>query len=348
MQTPYIFLNYQKLIKNIKDMANLAKEVNIDMRPHCKSHKTVEIAKLQIKFGASGITTSTLKEVEMLIEGGIDSITLAYPLIGKAKIDRYLNFKKDLDLRTIVLDYEHAKYLNKYFSKDNPLIAYLKVDCGFKRLGVKPEEVAEVVKAINNLENIVLIGLLTHGGQSYSGKSTLSNIANLEAAAVTSHNLKSLIVSCGSTPTAKELLKIKGVDEIRPGNYVFYDNTMIKLGVCNVDDCALYIKSTIIAIYSDYMVIDAGSKSLSSDKGVHGNSTIEGFGLILEDSNLIIDRLSEEHGIIIGHKHSDFKVGDVLTIIPNHACTAINLFDEINVFNDDNLIDIYKVKGRGH
>ena len=348
MFTPYIYVNYRKMLENIKSMAELASEADIDIRPHCKSHKTVEIAKLQIRFGASGITASTLKEVEMLKKGGIESITLAYPLIGDEKIDYYLKLGKNIDLRSIVLDFDHAKHLNKYFSRSNPLIAYLKVDCGLKRLGIQPEEIEDTIEKITDLENIIIVGLLTHGGQSYSGIIPKEEVAKVEAAAVLSHKLPSLLASVGSTPTAKELLKLPGIDEIRPGNYVFYDNTMINLDVCKEDDCSLFVKSTILAIYKEYMVIDAGSKSLSSDSGVHGNNLLKGFGLIVEDKSLIVERLSEEHGIITGNGIKNFKVGDQLTIIPNHACSVVNLFDEIHVFDGNKLFDIYKIRGRGH
>ena len=348
MLTPYIYINYRKMLNNIKTMADMASEANIDIRPHCKSHKTVEIAKQQIRFGASGITASTLKEVDMLIKGGIDSITLAYPLIGDEKINIYKKLGNNLDLRGIALDFEHAKYLNKYFSRSNPFIAYLKVDCGLKRLGIQPEEIVETIEKISELENIMIVGLLTHGGQSYSGLIPPEVVAKVEAAAVLSHKLPSLLASAGSTPTAKELLKIDGVDEIRPGNYVFYDNTMINLGICQEEDCALFIKSTILAIYETYMVIDAGSKSFSSDSGVHGNNLLKGFGLIVEDKTLKIDRLSEEHGIVIGEGINNFKVEDCLTIIPNHACAVVNLFDEMHVFDGKKLFDSYKIRGRGH
>jgi D-serine deaminase-like pyridoxal phosphate-dependent protein len=348
MLTPYIYINYRKMLENIKNMADLASEADVDIRPHCKSHKTVEIAKQQIRFGASGITASTLKEVEMLIKGGIESITLAYPLIGDEKISNYLKLGKNIDLRSIVLDFEHAKYLNKYFSRTNPLIAYLKVDCGLKRLGIQPEDIEDTIEQIADLENIMIIGLLTHGGQSYSGLIPKEVVANVEAAAVLSHKLPSLLASVGSTPTAKELLKVPGIDEIRPGNYVFYDNTMINLGVCKEADCSLFIKSTILAIYRDYLVIDAGSKSLSSDSGVHGNTLLKGFGLIVEDKSLVITRLSEEHGIVTGTGIKDFKVGDQLTIIPNHACAVVNLFDEMHVYDGNKLFDSYKIRGRGH
>lgn len=348
MQTPYIYVNYRKLLENIRTMADLANEANVDIRPHCKSHKTIEIARQQIRFGASGITASTLKEVEMLIKGGIESITLAYPLIGDEKINNYLKLGKNVDLRSIVLDYKHAQYLNKHFSRTNPLIAYLKVDCGLKRLGIQPEEIEDVIEQINELENIMIIGLMTHGGQSYSGLIPKEVVAKVEAAAVLSHKLPSLLASVGSTPTAKELLKIPGIDEIRPGNYVFFDNTMIRLGVCNEDECSLFVKSTILAIYKDYLVIDAGSKSLSSDSGVHGNNLLKGFGLIVDDSTLLIERLSEEHGIVTGNGINNFKVGDVLTIIPNHACSVVNLFDEMHIFDGNKHFDSYKIKGRGH
>lgn len=348
MKTPYIYLDYRKMLNNLKTIADLATEADIDLRPHCKSHKTIEIARQQLRFGASGITASTLKEVEMLLEGGIDSVTLAYPLIGEEKIERYKKLGHNKDLRTIVLDFEHARYLAGYFSRQDPLVAYLKVDYGLNRLGVRPIEIRDTLEKTSELDNIIIVGLLTHGGQSYSGTLPLQEVAASEAEAVLSHRLPSLLASAGSTPTVRELLKISGLNEVRPGNYVFYDNTMINLGVCKEEDCALFVKSTVLAVYEDRMVIDAGSKSLTSDKGVHGNNNLSGFGLIKEDRSLVIDRLSEEHGIVTGEGIKNMKPGDLITIIPNHACATVNLFDEMHVFDGSREFDKYKIRGRGH
>ena len=139
------------------------------------------------------------------------------------------------------------------------------------------------------------------------------------------YNFFSLLVSCGSIPTAKWVATVEGFDEIRPGNYVFYDRTMVFIGVCKEEDCALFIKTTVIGKYKDHLVIDSGSKTLESDKGVYGNTNIEGFGAIIEQPNLIISRLSEEHGVIEGEDIEGINIGDILTILSNHACPVVNL-----------------------
>lgn len=347
MKTPYLYLDEEKLSKNIDEIAQLAKANGTTLRPHCKSHKTIEIAKYQIEAGSKGITASTLKEVEMLLEGGIKDITLAYPLIGDDKILEYKRLLDKGNLRTIVTSFEHAQYLNKYFY-DQPLVVYLKVDTGLNRLGIKKEEIDSTLSKLDDLNNLKVIGLLTHGGHSYQGKRSLEDIAHEEAFSLINNNKRELIVSCGSTPTIKELLKIEGVNEGRPGNYVFYDRTMIALGVTTIDKVSLFVISTIIDKKDDYLVIDAGSKTLSSDAGVHGNKNITGYGLIIENEDLIIERLSEEHGIVIGKGIDSFNIGDKITIIPNHACAVVNLFDEINVFSKGKYIKTYKVRGRGH
>lgn len=348
MKTPFLYLDYDKLKNNIDEMAALATANDTDLRPHCKSHKTVEIARLQMDCGASGITASTLKEVAMLLEAGIPSVTLAYPLVDRESVERYQLLSRLGELRTIVLDIEHACFLAEQFTFDRPLTAYLKVDTGLHRLGVQTSAVEEQVSRISELENIRLIGLLTHGGHSYKGLSPLSETAYEEAHGLLDNNSSRLVTSCGSTPTARELLKIPGVAELRPGNYVFYDRTMLSLGVAELEDCSLFLKTTVLANYTDHLVIDAGSKSLSSDAGVHGNTNIPGYGLILEDQSLVIERLSEEHGIVTGPGIKALKPGERLTILPNHACAMVNLFDEMNVFQNDTLIDSYKIRGRGH
>ena len=129
---------------------------------------------------------------------------------------------------------------------------------------------------------------------------------------------------------------------------MFYDRTMVSLGVCKEEACALFIKTTVIGKYKDHLVIDSGSKTLGLDKGVHGNSNIEGFGAIMEYPNLIITRLSEEHGVIEGKGIQNIHRGEELTLLPNHACPVVNLQDTLYVFSKNQLLNKYTVIGRGH
>ena len=347
MKTPYLYLDQDKLMFNIRNMARLARENHTALRPHCKSHKTQEIALLQIEYGSQGITASTLKEVAMLVAAGIKDITLAYSLIQEDSIKEYKQLMQKANLRTIVNSEDHARLLHQYF-KAGELEVYLKVDSGLMRLGVQPGDIEITLSRLKAYDSLKIVGLLTHGGHSYQGKLPLAQIAKEEAYSLINNNPDHLIVSCGSTPTARELLQINGVDEARPGNYVFYDRTMIALGVAKVEEVSLFLITSVIAKYEDRLVIDAGSKALSSDAGVHGNKNITGFGLIPEDETLRIERLSEEHGIVKGSGISNYQLGDQLKIIPNHACSMVNLFDEIHVFKENCYQKTFVIKGRGH
>src|SRR5699024_4188919 len=154
--------------------------------------------------------------------------------------------------------------------------------------------------------------------------------------------------SVGSTPTYKISGAVEGITEVRPGNAVFFDMVQVGLGAATVEDCALTVLSSIGSIKKNRIVIDAGSKTLNLDKGAHGNESVAGHGYILEHPEWIVERLSEEHGVIpISGEVPDVHVGDALTIIPNHACTVVNLFDAYVVHRDGVVVGTWKVHARG-
>ena len=184
--------------------------------------------------------------MKILLLRGIKKITLAYPLVDKLKIREYKRPGRKAELRAIITSSAHGELLRKYFTLDNPLIAYLKVDTGLKRLGVLPEEIEATLKELKAFKGFRIIGLLAHGGQSYQGENPLKKTTEEEAYSLIDNNPDKLIISCGSTPTIKELLKIKGVNEARLGNYVFYDRTTIDLGVATKDMISLFLVTTII------------------------------------------------------------------------------------------------------
>lgn len=347
-KTPYLALNLDVLEKNVRSLADLARKNGTVLRPHCKSHKTLEIAQLQMKEGADGITASTLKEIRYLAQGGIPSVTLAYPLVDAYKLREFLDLEKTMDLRTIVISKEHGRFLNDHVHTSSPLKVYLKVDTGLGRLGVSVEEIQETLTHLKTLPQLKVIGLLTHGGQSYKGELGMEAYATQESARLLEHRRSDLTISCGSTPTIRPLLKIQGVDEGRPGNYVFFDRTMLNLGVCSLEDCSLTIRTTVLSVSPKRLVVDAGSKALSSDGGVHGNQTLKGYGMVMEGVDLLVERLSEEHGIITGKDLDRFSPGDILNILPNHACSAVNLHDEMAVFKEGLYLTDYIIRGRGH
>lgn len=155
-------------------------------------------------------------------------------------------------------------------------------------------------------------------------------------------------VSVGSTPTELSRESFEGITEIRPGNYVFLDRTQLRLGVCQEADCALFVLATVVSANDDYLIVDAGSKTLSSDAGAHGSGA-PGSGLAVPlrgGPGLELVKLSEEHGFL-RRDGRDLQVGERLLILPNHACPVANLADELSVVDTAGGCREWKVEARG-
>jgi len=360
LDTPQVVVFKEILQQNIKDMQKFADEHNIKLRPHIKSHKIPAIAKMQIDEGACGVTVSKLAEAEVMINSGIDDVFIAYEIVGETKINRLIELTRKARVCVAVDSLENAAELNRAFAaKGLTLDVLLEIDVGLNRCGVKPSQYAiQLAKQITKLPNLNLKGIFTHAGQVYGvkgydevveiGQKEGETMVNL-AKQMEKEGIKLKEISVGSTPTAKISGKFKGITEIRPGNYVFYDAIQMGLGVVSIQECSLRVVSTVISIPAkDRAVIDAGSKTLALDKGAHGVNTVSGFGYIKGYEGLTITRLSEEHGIIEGPDTKDLlHIGDRVEIIPNHACPVINLTDEVAVVEGDEVKDFWKVEGRG-
>jgi D-serine deaminase-like pyridoxal phosphate-dependent protein len=209
------------------------------------------------------------------------------------------------------------------------------VDCGLHRFGVKPDKVVELAKALSKLSNLTFKGIATHPGHVY-GISSLSEIERVAKEETDALELATdllvkagfvvEIVATGSTPTLPFAVQNKTVTTLRPGNYIFYDAIQVALGIAPVDRCSLTVLATIIANPSENLfIMDAGSKCFGLDKGAHSASLVNGYGIVKNHSELIVEGLSEEVGKIKATNHTDLKVGDKIEIIPNHACAAANM-----------------------
>ena len=209
------------------------------------------------------------------------------------------------------------------------------MDCGFHRVGVAPEAAVGAAAAIAALPGLRLRGVFTHAGHAYHAETpagvgevgraegaTLARVADALRAA----GLPSGEVSVGSTPTAAHAMRVAGVTECRPGNYVYHDASQVALGTCDAADCALTVLATVVSVPAEgRAVVDAGSKTLSSDAL---RPRAGGHGLIVGTSSRI-ERLSEEHGVVAVAAGDRFRVGDRVRILPNHACVVSNLHDRV-------------------
>lgn len=359
IDTPSLVLDVKQLDKNISTVMGFAKQHHVNYRPHIKTHKCIEIAKRQIDAGAVGITVATVGEAEVMVDGGINNILIAYPIALQTKLQRILSLLDDATIIVAVDSVEQASILDEFFTKhDQTIPVWIKVNSGLNRCGVEPnEEVVELATLINSLSSLSLEGIFTHAGHSYAATTSdeLKAIARDEAEAVVqSANLcenASIQIenrSVGSTPTYQMSGAVQGITEVRPGNSVFNDMIQVGLNVATIEECALTVQASVGSVKRDRIVIDAGSKTLNLDRGAHGNENVIGHGYIKEYPHLIIDRLSEEHGIIAYKQGEDIPcIGEIVTIIPNHACTVANLFASYQVQSDGHVVDEWSVDARG-
>ncbi len=361
LQTPYLMLDEDSLDSNIRDMAEFARMRNLKLRPHVKAHKMLQIARKQIEEGANGLTISKISEMEVFADGGFLDLYLAYELISEEKINKLFDIAKKAVVSTTVDNPIHVEKLAERASLHNvDLEVLIEVDSGLRRCGViEKEDVLSLVNKVRKCSRLRLKGLMTHAGHVYGVKSQeeVRKIGLQEGNAVVNlaeflrqNGITIDVVSVGATPTAKIAGQVPGVTEIRPGNYCFYDAIQVGLGVVPPEKCALKVHSQVISMSKDRkrIIIDAGSKTLALDKGAHGTEVVNGFGIISRYPHLKLARLSEEHGVIEAEAEGPLpQLGEILQIIPNHACPVINLSDMVYVARKGKMTDSWAVSARG-
>jgi len=348
VQTPAILLDLDILERNIKNFHQMATSRGKKLWPMIKTHKSTEIAYIQLNNGATGFLCGTLDECESIFENLVRckkkdiSIMYAYPVAGYPNISRVIKLARQCESFYLRIDdYRQAELLNQAATKADVHINYtVIINSGLNRFGVAPDELKNLTSAISNLNHIKFCGISTHPGHAYGETDGIgiAKIAQQETDIMenatnilSSVGLTPHLIGTGSTPTYPYIVNSTAINCLHPGNYVFMDNMQISVECAKEEDCALTILTTVISAPRDgEFIIDAGSKCLGLDKGAHGNGKIRGHGRIKnQDENmLVIQSLSEEVGKIVipkaYHKRINLKIGDRLEIIPNHACATAN------------------------
>ena len=363
---PAVLVDKSRLLANIEKMQRAATAAGIRLRPHAKTHKSVAIAQCQIAAGAVGITVATVGEAEVFADHGIQNIRIAYPL-PVSVAERIIALMSKTHISIVVDNATIAEHWSDLMcNARHRLDVLVKVDVGFHRCGInlRLHEAVSFISEIDQLQGLRLCGLLSHAGQAYDASTVqdMRGIARQEA-----NTLRELAaeaktagasvqeISVGSTPTARFSLEENQITEVRPGNYVFLDLTQVALQSATINSCALTVLSTIVSRPStERLVIDAGSKTLSSDHA-RGTKANAGFGAILEtnsettiNQNLLIERLSEEHAVVsVNGCDNSLGVGQRVRLIPNHACVVTNLADYVHFVDQESLIETIRVDARG-
>lgn len=356
LSTPALVVELDIAEQNIRNMiANTAK-YGIAHRPHIKVHKSIELAKLQLSLGAKGITCAKLGEAEVMAEGGIDDITIAFPIIGGDKLARYGELSGKCALRSIVNSMHGAKGLSGLgVSLGKKLEVLIELDGGVSRGGIPPFKPAlEFAESIRDLPGIKITGLLYYPGLIY-GETTAQGVERLARKEhddltgtkelLEKHGFKIDILSGGNTPSALVPQFLEGITEVRPGNYIFNDCQRLYPGLLKPESCAMRIVSTVVCRPDAHSaIIDAGSKTLTSDSLPAMPAR---FGYILDHEDILLYKLNEEHGFLKSERPMPFEIGDKIAIIPNHACVASNLCDEIYGFRGGAFSRMIKIDARG-
>lgn len=355
IETPAVFIDLDVIDANIHRMQAALGNNGISLRPHMKSHKSVHLARRQLEAGAVGITVSSVGEAEVFAEAGFDDIFLAYTVWAgnSRRARRILNLHEKVGSFSIGVDSVAGAQQLALATQGSPrpLRVLVEIDSGAHRTGVPPQEAGGLAAECLRLR-LDVAGIFTYAG--HAGKSREARpegaadevLAAEEAiASFSARGIPVGIVSAGSTPTA--LISSRApITESRPGEYIFNDADNVRLGTCeSLADVGLLVATTVVSTAVDgQVIIDAGTKVL----GREGNAE-KGFGLVPSIPGSLLRLLNEHHGYLsIPDGVVRPSVGDVLTLVPNHACPVANLFDEYVVTQGGSDTGRWPVDARGH
>ena len=356
IDTPALVVDEPTMRRNIAEMAAFAASADVTLRPHIKTHKTPQITRLQLAAGAIGITCAKLGEAEVMVEQAeVDDILIAYPILGAAKITRLIALMERTRMIVALDNREVGEAIGRAVAKrDRRIDVYVEVNTGGNRAGaLAGDEAVALAQDLDRIAGLHVVGIMTHEGHANSAEpDTLRQTALAAGHAMVEtadrlrgHGLDIRTVSVGSTPAALFTPTVPGITEMRPGTYVFNDNSEFRHGRVGPANCALRILATVVSRPApDRALVDSGSKTLAMDP----SRSHPGHGYILGHADATITKLSEEHGFVhVPEGMRGLEVGDRVEIIPNHVCPTVNLQDELFVVRDGDLIDRWTVAARG-
>jgi D-serine deaminase-like pyridoxal phosphate-dependent protein len=354
LDTPALVIDLDVVERNAGRLATEMAERVIALRPHAKTHKSIELGRIQVAHGAVGLTVGNLGEAEVFAGAGFTDLFVAYPIwaVGdKAARLRALHADDRLDLSVGFDSVEGAERLGAAVAGlRRRLPVLLELDPGNRRTGARPED-AGVIASAAERAGLEVRGLFTHGGHAYRSREATVNAGEDELRALTTGRdalravgIDPAVISAGSTPTQHSAAR-SPVTEMRPGTYLLGDRQQWALGAQPSDGLAAVIAATVVSAAVDgQVVVDAGAKALTKDVAPY----LDGHGAIPAYPDAVIERVSDYHGVVrIPDGVAAPRIGEVIAIVPNHICPVVDLRDTFVATRSGTVAGTWPVDARG-
>lgn len=360
LDTPAVIVDLDAMERNLLRMADYCREHDLRLRPHTKTHKIPELAHRQVESGATGITVAKLDEAQVMIDAGLTDLLIAYPIVGPLKTHRLADLAQRATITVSLDSQDAARGISATLAErgDNNsanVNILVELDAGFGRCGVPNEtDALKLAQTITSLPGLNFQGLMFFPGhfgvdpdQRKILRAQVNELLDRCRETFARAGIPLNTISGGSTPSRYESHLFHGVNETRPGTYIFNDRNTVGVSAASLNECALSVLVTVVSTsVPGHAAVDGGSKTFSSDRYQAGDG--RGFGLVKDDAAIEIERFSEEHGHLnVARSERRYRVGDRLAIIPNHVCSTVNMHDQIYGVRGERVEHVWRVAGRG-
>jgi D-serine deaminase-like pyridoxal phosphate-dependent protein len=356
IDTPALVVDLGVLEANLARQQAACNAAQLEFRPHIKAHKTPEIALMQLRAGAAGVTAAKLGEAEVMASAGIEDIFIANQIVGAPKIARLVALARRVPRLSVAVDsfVGAAQAHEALHAAGLRVDALIEVDTGAGRCGVLPGNLVPFADQLTEYPALRPVGVMAYAGLAYQARGAA---AFEKAAAEEGHALaeqaralereghKMTRISGGCTPTGPHYKPGCGLTEIRSGTYCLNDYNQVDLGSATVEQVAATVLATVVSHpAADRAIVDAGAKAM----GLQASMVSDGFGFVLGRDGGKLTRVNDEHGYLdVGRMTGEVQIGEKLRLIPPRICTALDLYDWMYVVQGNRVVDVWRIAARG-
>jgi len=357
IDTPALLVDLDVMERNLRRVADYTEGHGLRLRPHTKTHKSPRIGRRQLDLGAAGLTVAKVGEAEVMLDAAPPDILVAFPVIGRSKLERLMAVARRARVTVSLDSLFAARQLSEAAQTAGVEVGVLaETDVGLGRVGVSPgEDLLGLARGLEPLPGLSFEGIAFYPGHikdnGQQGREALTALGALIQSILADfrrEGIEARIVSGGSTPSLFHSHEVTGVNEIRPGTYVYNDWNTVASGACTPVECAAVLLVTVVSTARPgQIVVDGGSKTFSSDR-LAGSGVESTFGHVVEAPQAVFHKMNEEHGYInVRECGRKVEIGERLRIVPNHICVAVNLHERIYGIRGGELEEVWEVAGRG-